>query len=102
MGSVSYYLFGFIVPLIFLGAFVYAFIDVVRRPESDFALASQQRTFWLVALGLGALYYVLRLMNIYLPFGFILQFALVVGLFYYLGPERQRMGPGGWNQGGRW
>lgn len=100
MGDVSYFLFGILVPLIFLGIFVYAFIDAARRPASDFGAATQNRTFWLVVLGIGALYYTLRLLNIYFPFGIILQIALIIGLFYYLGPERQAMGPGGWNRGG--
>ncbi len=104
MNQVFAFIFGTVIPVIFLGLFAFGLLDVLRRPTSDFASAAQSKAFWVVILGLGALLHFSRLMRLWIPFGGFIGLALLIGLIYYLGPERQRMGPprggGGFRRGG--
>ncbi|SES35789.1 hypothetical protein SAMN05216199_3081 [Pedococcus cremeus] len=44
---------GFIVALALMAFVVWAFVDVLRRPRQQWAVAGQQQALWLVALAVG-------------------------------------------------
>lgn len=76
---------------------VFAFVMCVLRPARDFALARQNKKFWMILLGGGVLVMAWPyLVPLYLPFRGILQWVALIGAVYFLGPERQRMGKRSW------
>lgn len=91
------------IPLVGMILALWGLVDAVRRPASDFALAAQPRKFWLIVLALSAGVFAARILPvpIYLPFSGMLSFAAFLAVFFYLGPERQRMGSRGSRGPGR-
>lgn len=80
------------------GLALWALLDALLRPADDFALARQNKPFWVMALALA----VLVTGNAVIPVlpvasGFTGSILFWVGLFavlYYLSNERRAMGPG--------
>ncbi|VEI13614.1 DUF2516 family protein [Trueperella bialowiezensis] len=91
-----------LLPLMLTGLFAWGFVDASRRPEGQFALAARSKNFWLAVLGIGGLvYFVVRVLRWWFPFGRLVSFALLIAAVYYLGPERSRMGSPWGGHGGR-
>ncbi|MDP9800650.1 hypothetical protein J2S49_000726 [Arcanobacterium wilhelmae] len=76
--------------LLFAGA-AFSLVDALLRPADRWWAAAQPKKFWLiwmvVSLALVVADYLYRL-----PLGGILTLVIAVGIVYYIGPERQRMG----------
>lgn len=90
-----------VLPLLLTGLFVWGFVDVLMRSERQFGLANQSKKFWLLVLGIGGVvYFGVRVLRFYVPFGALLSLGFLIAAVYYLGPERSRMGPR-WKGGGR-
>lgn len=97
-----------ILPLVLTGLFVWGFFDALARPERQFGLAGRSKNFWLAVLGGGGvLYFLVRVLRFWFPLAGLVSLGFLIAAVFYLGPERQRMGPR-WNgresrdSGGGW
>nr|WP_240611492.1 DUF2516 family protein [Actinobaculum sp. 313] len=73
---------------------MWALVDCLGRSAGDFTFARRSKDFWTVVLVLAvvlSLSFVVPF--IYLPFRGFLSLLAIIAVVYYLGPERQRMGP---------
>lgn len=85
--------FNVIVPLLILAMIAFAFWDVMRRPSQQFRSAARSKGFWRnVLIAIAVLLVVFIWGPLWVPFETILNFAGMIAVVYYLGPERQRMG----------
>ncbi len=89
-------------PLVMTGVFVWGFLDALARPARQFGLAGRSKNFWLAVLGIGGLlYFAVRVMRMWFPLAGWVSLGFLIAAVFYLGPERQRMGPRWTDRGGR-
>ena len=82
------------IELAILALAVWALIAAATRPAGDFALAQKSKGFWVGVLGASVLIAANGVFyTVALPFSWLLSMASIFAAIYFLGPERQRMGP---------
>ena len=87
-------LFATILPLALTGLFVWGFVDALMRTARQFELAGRSKNFWLGILGGGGLlFFAVRMLRLWFPFAGWVSLGFLIAAVFYLGPERQRMGP---------
>jgi len=94
LGWSLYVLINWAIALFVASLAVWALVDCLGRPAGDFTFARRSKDFWTVVLVLAvvlSLSFIVPFM--YLPFRGLLSMLAIIAVVYYLGPERQRMGP---------
>ncbi|MFY9262323.1 MAG: DUF2516 family protein [Actinomycetaceae bacterium] len=79
--------------------FIFALLDISRRPAHAFEGVTFSKRIWLMIAIFGTVIFGLEVLNIYLNMGRLLELALIFAAIYYVGPIRDRLGPidrGGW------
>ena len=92
LSTLMFHLFYTIFPLLMALACAVLLVDVLRRPIKQFNLARKGKEFWLAILGLAMLWFILQALGVHGPFQNWITFAMLFGVVFYAGPERQNMG----------